>query len=301
MMDTLKKRLGRRIREAREKSSLSREQLCRDESRLTVRQLARIELGQSLPSIVKLKYISDILEMDMVDLLEGDNLTIPESYFELKYKLLKFPSYGDSKRMQQKSELITSIYDTYMDILPEDELFTLELLENIQEHRITGNSVEAEVIFEDYFSQLLTKQHYQLNDLLLSSYYLIQCLDRGGNEEHIFTIIKTILSQQTRSCDDYNFALLGALSAIADFYVVNEHFSDIGYLVEKMNSVMELTRQHSLKPVVTVLEAKYYLLVCEDFAHAKKLYDLAIFLAQTFGDEVLAQGITQEMKKDGLT
>lgn len=300
-MDTLKKRLGRRIREAREKSSLSREQLCRDESRLTVRQLARIELGQSLPSIVKLKYISDILEMDMVDLLEGDNLTIPESYFELKYKLLKFPSYGDSKRMQQKSELITSIYDTYMDILPEDELFTLELLENIQEHRITGNSVEAEVIFEDYFSQLLTKQHYQLNDLLLSSYYLIQCLDRGGNEEHIFTIIKTILSQQTRSCDDYNFALLGALSAIADFYVVNEHFSDIGYLVEKMNSVMELTRQHSLKPVVTVLEAKYYLLVCEDFAHAKKLYDLAIFLAQTFGDEVLAQGITQEMKKDGLT
>lgn len=301
MMDTLKKRLGRRIREAREKSSLSREQLCRDESQLTVRQLARIELGQSLPSIVKLKYISDILEMDMVDLLEGDNLTIPESYFELKYKLLKFPSYGDSERMQQKSELITSIYDTYLDILPEDELFTLELLENIQEHRITGNSVEAEVIFEDYFSQLLTKQHYQLNDLLLSSYYLIQCLDRGGNEEHIFTIIKTILSQQTRSCDDYNFALLGALSAIADFYVVNEHFSDIGYLVEKMNSVMELTRQHSLKPVVTVLEAKYYLLVCEDFAHAKKLYDLAIFLAQTFGDEVLAQGITQEMKKDGLT
>lgn len=300
-MDTLKKRLGRRIREAREKSSLSREQLCRDESQLTVRQLARIELGQSLPSIVKLKYISDILEMDMVDLLEGDNLTIPESYFELKYKLLKFPSYGDSERMQQKSELITSIYDTYLDILPEDELFTLELLENIQEHRITGNSVEAEVIFEDYFSQLLTKQHYQLNDLLLSSYYLIQCLDRGGNEEHIFTIIKTILSQQTRSCDDYNFALLGALSAIADFYVVNEHFSDIGYLVEKMNSVMELTRQHSLKPVVTVLEAKYYLLVCEDFAHAKKLYDLAIFLAQTFGDEVLAQGITQEMKKDGLT
>lgn len=300
-MDTLKKRLGRRIREAREKSSLSREQLCRDESQLTVRQLARIELGQSLPSIVKLKYISDILEMDMVDLLEGDNLTIPESYFELKYKLLKFPSYGDSERMQQKSELITSIYDTYLDILPEDELFTLELLENIQEHCITGNSVEAEVIFEDYFSQLLTKQHYQLNDLLLSSYYLIQCLDRGGNEEHIFTIIKTILSQQTRSCDDYNFALLGALSAIADFYVVNEHFSDIGYLVEKMNSVMELTRQHSLKPVVTVLEAKYYLLVCEDFAHAKKLYDLAIFLAQTFGDEVLAQGITQEMKKDGLT
>lgn len=300
-MDTLKKRLGRRIREAREKSSLSREQLCRDESQLTVRQLARIELGQSLPSIVKLKYISDILEMDMVDLLEGDNLTIPESYFELKYKLLKFPSYGDSERMQQKSELITSIYDTYMDILPEDELFTLELLENIQEHRITGNSVEAEVIFEDYFSQLLTKQHYQLNDLLLSSYYLIQCLDRGGNEEHIFTIIKTILSQQTRSCDDYNFALLGALSAIADFYVVNEHFSDIGYLVEKMNSVMELTRQHSLKPVVTVLEAKYYLLVCKDFTHAKKLYDLAIFLAQTFGDEVLAQGIAQEMKKDGLT
>lgn len=301
MMDTLKKRLGRRIREAREKSSLSREQLCRDESQLTVRQLARIELGQSLPSIVKLKYISDILEMDMVDLLEGDNLTIPESYFELKYKLLKFPSYGDSERMQQKSELITSIYDTYLDILPEDELFTLELLENIQEHRITGNSVEAEVIFEDYFSQLLTKQHYQLNDLLLSSYYLMQSGQNSKKQADTKLIIDTILAQPLKASDEYSFALLGAMSSVAVHYVLMEKFEDIGNLTEKMNTIIDWTGQHSLKPVVLMLEAKYHLKVFQDKLKAEELYKLGIFLAKTFGEQVLEKKISQEMKNDLTT
>lgn len=99
---SIKETIGKKIREVREEKGLSREQLCDTEEELTVRQLVRIELGQSLPSIVKLEYIAKVLETDLGTLLAGESITIPEEYFTMKYQLFKFPSYGDSERLAQK-------------------------------------------------------------------------------------------------------------------------------------------------------------------------------------------------------
>ena len=56
---SVKETIGQKIREERKKG-LSREQLCDTEEELTARQLVRIELGQSLPSIVKLGLLQKI-------------------------------------------------------------------------------------------------------------------------------------------------------------------------------------------------------------------------------------------------
>ena len=49
----IKKEVGKRIRMLREMKHITRETLCDDETEITVRQLARIESGQSSPSLSK--------------------------------------------------------------------------------------------------------------------------------------------------------------------------------------------------------------------------------------------------------
>ncbi|MFR6600873.1 MAG: XRE family transcriptional regulator, partial [Streptococcus sp.] len=56
MSEDIKIEIGKRIREERERIGLTREQVCDTEEELTVKQLMRIELGRSLPTIVKLQY-----------------------------------------------------------------------------------------------------------------------------------------------------------------------------------------------------------------------------------------------------
>lgn len=46
----IKEELGKKIRSLRQQKELTREAFCEDELLLTVRQLARIEAGQSLPT-----------------------------------------------------------------------------------------------------------------------------------------------------------------------------------------------------------------------------------------------------------
>lgn len=114
-------------------------------------------------------------------------------------------------------------------------------------------------------------------------------------------IIDTILAQPLKASDEYSFALLGAMSSVAVHYVLMEKFEDIGNLTEKMNTIIDWTGQHSLKPVVLMLEAKYHLKVFQDKLKAEELYKLGIFLAKTFGEQVLEKKISQEMKNDLTT
>ncbi|WP_057490070.1 helix-turn-helix domain-containing protein [Streptococcus orisasini] len=296
----IKETIGKKIREEREKKGLSREQLCDSEEELTVRQLVRIELGQSLPSIVKLEYIAKVLETDLGTLLAGENITIPEDYFSMKYQLFKFPSYGDSERLAQKSRMIEDIYEKYFDVLPEDELFTLELLDNSLDYISTGRTAAAEDIFDDFFKQLLIKKHYSFNDLLLAKYYAIQCQDKDYDET-IMEILETTVLQQNISGDEYyNIELLGVLTAIAGVYLDHGLYSKIKALVVKMDDVISKTQQYNIKPGLLMFKAKYYLYAEYNKKKAKECYDLAALLAQSFGDSVLEANILAERKKDHL-
>ena len=57
------KELGEKVRIFREEKGLSRPIFCGDESKLSVRQLVRIEKGEFRPTIKTLEYIADRLEI----------------------------------------------------------------------------------------------------------------------------------------------------------------------------------------------------------------------------------------------
>ena len=299
MSEDIKIEIGKRIREERERQELTREQVCDTEEELTVKQLMRIELGRSLPTIVKLQYISDKLRVSLNYLLGETKLDIPEDYYQAKYKLMKSPVYGDSERIKKKLQDIEDLYEKYIEVLPEDELLTIDIIERTLNF-ISEEKKEdlVEIVFEDYLNQVLKKEEYTLNDLLLIKYYSVQCQGSSYDKTTIEHFRMKLIKQRLQGDELSNVELLGALSAIAGIYVMHHDYKNMKTIVDKMYEVMHSIMQHSYQPGIAMLEAKYYLFYENNRDKATELYNKAILLAEAFGDQVFIKNLKMEMEKD---
>jgi transcriptional regulator with XRE-family HTH domain len=299
MSEEIKIEIGKRIREERERQGLTREHVCDTEEELTVKQLMRIELGRSLPTIVKLQYISDKLGVSLNYLLGETKLDIPKDYYQAKYKLMKSPVYGDPERIKKKLQDIEDLYDNYIDILPEDELLTIDIIERTLNF-ISEEKKEdlVEIVFEDYLNQVLKKEEYTLNDLLLIKYYSVQCQGSSYDKATIEHFRMKLIKQRLQGDELSNVELLGALSAIAGIYVMHHDYKNMKTIVDKMYEVMHSIMQHSYQPGIAMLEAKYYLFYENNRDKATELYNKAILLAEAFGDQVFIKNLKIEMEKD---
>ena len=299
MSEEIKIEIGKRIREERERIGLTREQVCDTEEELTVKQLMRIELGRSLPTIVKLQYISDKLGVSLNYLLGETKLDIPEEYYQAKYKLMKSPVYGDLERIKKKLQDIEELYEKYIDILPEDELLTIDIIERTLNF-ISEEKKEdlVEIVFEDYLNQVLKKEEYTLNDLLLIKYYSVQCQGSSYDKTTIEHFRMKLIKQRLQGDELSNVELLGALSAIAGIYVMHHDYKNMKTIVDKMYEVMHSIMQHSYQPGIAMLEAKYYLFYENNRDKATDLYNKAILLAEAFGDQVFIKNLKIEIEKD---
>lgn len=298
MSEDIKIEIGKRIREERERQGLKREQVCDTEEELTVKQLMRIELGRSLPTIVKLQYISDKLSVSLNYLLGETKLDIPEDYYKAKYKLMKSPVYGDSERIKKKLKDIEELYDNYIDVLPEDELLAIDLIERTLNFMISEEESLIESVFEDYLVQALKKETYSLNDLLLISYYAFRCQDYDYDKERIEKFRRKLINQELQGEELFNVELIGALSAIAGIYVMHHDYKEMKCVVDKMYVLIDKTLQQAYKPAVLVFEAKYYLFYENNRDKATELYNTATVLAEAFGDQVFIKNLKMEMEKD---
>ena len=298
MSEDIKIEIGKRIREERERQGLTREQVCDTEEELTVKQLMRIELGRSLPTIVKLQYISDKLSVSLNYLLGETKLDIPEDYYKAKYKLMKSPVYGDSERIKKKLKDIEELYDNYIDVLPEDELLAIDLIERTLNFMISEEESLIESVFEDYLVQALKKETYSLNDLLLISYYAFRCQDYDYDKERIEKFRRKLINQELQGEELFNVELIGALSAIAGIYVMHHDYKEMKSVVDKMYVLIDKTLQQAYKPAVLVFEAKYYLFYENNRDKATELYHTATVLAEAFRDQVFIKNLKMEMKKD---
>ena len=298
MSEEIKIEIGKRIREERERLGLTREQVCDTEEELTVKQLMRIELGRSLPTIVKLQYISDKLGVSLNYLLGETKLDIPEEYYRSKYKLMKSPVYGDTGRIKKKLKDIEDLYDNYIDVLPEEELLAIDIIERTLKFMIMEEEDPIEEVFEDYFTQVLRKDKYSLNDLLLIKYYGFRCQIGDYDKEIVESFRCKLINQELQGEELVNVELLGALSTIAGIYVMHHDYRNMKTIVDKMHTVIDKTLQHAYKPAVLIFEAKYYLYYENDINKARDLYNTATVLAEAFGDQVFIKNLKMEMEKD---
>ena len=298
MSEDIKIEIGKRIREERERQGLTREHVCDTEEELTVKQLMRIELGRSLPTIVKLQYISDKLRVSLNYLLGETKLDIPEDYYKAKYKLMKSPVYSDPERIKKKLKDIEELYDNYIDVLPEDELLAIDLIERTLNFMISEEESLIKSVFEDYLIQALKKESYSLNDLLLISYYAFRCQDYDYDKERIEKFRHKLIKQELQGNELFNVELIGALSAIAGIYVMHHDYKEMKSVVDKMYVLIDKTLQQAYKPAVLVFEAKYYLFYENNRDKATELYNTATVLAEAFGDQVFIKNLKMEINKD---
>ena len=298
MSEDIKIEIGKRIREERERQGLTREHVCDTEEELTVKQLMRIELGRSLPTIVKLQYISDKLGVSLNYLLGETKLDIPEDYYKAKYKLMKSPVYGDPERIKKKLKDIEELYDNYIDVLPEDELLAIDLIERTLNFMISEEESLIESVFEDYLIQALKKESYSLNDLLLISYYAFRCQDYDYDKERIEKFRRKLINQELQGEELFNIELMGALTSIAGIYVMHHDYKDMKSVVDKLYEIMHSSLQHSYQPGITIFEAKYYLYYENNIEKATELYNTATVLAEAFGDQVFIKNLKMEINND---
>ena len=297
----IKDSIGLRIKTERERQQMSREVLCLDGAELTVRQLIRIEKGESLPSLDKLSYIAKRLGKNMSDLLDHDNITIPNEYYEMKNRLIKFPTYRNPERIKSKLALIEEVYEKFFELLPEEELLTLDILENILSFTSWEESPKVEEIYEDLFEQVKRKRKFSTNDLLVIDYYFFHLYGRKQYDKKLFErIVKRVLNQEIWTDDVYNIVLFNDLMAIAALKIFHNSFSDFLTVVDKAIAVIEKSQFYSYKPSVFVLKAKYELLHKGNKKEAAENYDKAIMFASVLEDSVLEESIKAGKAADGL-
>ena len=298
---SIKDSIGLRIKTERECQQMSREVLCLDGAELTVRQLIRIEKGESLPSLDKLSYIAKRLGKSMADLLDHDRIEIPDTYYEMKNRLIKVPTYGDKERVKQKLDLIEDVYNQFFDILPEEELLTLDILENILSFTSWEERPKVEEIYEDLFEQVKRKKKFSTNDLLVIDYYFYHLYGRKQYDKKIFDrIVDRVLKQNIPTDDAYNIALFNDLMAIAGLKISLESFKDFLTVIDKLLAVIEKSQFHNYKPGVYILEAKYELIHNGNKKKAAENYDKAIMFASVLEDSVLEEKTRAEKAADGL-
>ena len=297
----IKDSIGLRIKTERERQQMSREVLCLDGAELTVRQLIRIEKGESLPSLDRLSYIAKRLGKSMTELLDQDNITIPDEYYEMKNRLIKFPTYRNPDRIKSKLTLIEEVYEKFFDILPEEELLTLDILENILSFTSWEESPKVEEIYEDLFEQVKRKRKFSTNDLLVIDYYFFHLYGRKQYDKKLFErIVKRVLNQEIWTDDVYNIVLFNDLMAIAALKIFHNSFSDFLTVVDKALAVIEKSQFYSYKPSVFVLKAKYELLHKGNKKEAAENYNKAIMFASVLEDSVLEESIKAGKAADGL-
>lgn len=292
------KEIGHRIKELRELKGISRAELCADESQLSHRQLIRIEQGDSVAGVDKIQFIAQQLGTTLVELLSDKQTILPESYLLLKQKLRENP-YLDKKLLLEKFEILDTIYQDYIDILPEEELLFLEIMERLLQIRQSKEGLSPKVIFSEWFSHFSHKTFYDLNDVLIANYYLQYTqVQNDFDKTELQQICDILLSIEISLDNDFNRALLNTLGNATTVGVLHNDYSFMKPLLDRMNEIINKIKDYAIKPQLLSSEAKYYFYEKGDKDKASNLYNLAEQLCKIYNNDILLDMVREERKKD---
>ena len=297
------KELGEKVRIFREEKGLSRPIFCGDESKLSVRQLVRIEKGEFRPTIKTLEYIADRLEIPSYVLMP-DYKELPKRYQELKYFLLHHPDYGDKELQEQKEEYFDEIFENFYDDLPRDEKMIVDCLQAIDEVRATDNEQYGIALLDESFEELWNQREFSFSDLLkIRLYFLCSYLEnikKGqlsiSEQQKLQLMFQKVCNNVENSGTDDLFLVRDVLFAGLGSCELLNDLELFKLAVEKLNWISEKTRDFQKQPIVLMVEWKYY--IQTDYDTAKQKYEEAKMMARMFGNEKLLVSLDNEWSED---
>lgn len=290
----IKFEIGKKIKTIRMNKGLTQADICSDESEITIRQLARIENGQSMATIPKLLYLSDQLNVSVNELIDVHRIELPKRYLELKNKLIRFHTYGDEERLAQQEEMFDTIYEQFYDDLPEEEQLLVEILQ-VQANVFSSNNFGFGIgLLEEYFQQILKKQKYTFNDLLIIHVYFMCCATGLEDKQYFDELAKKVL----RYIDYSDLDKLYLLERILITILVQIEDKEYLTYTTVLREIIQESNNFQHKPVVYAFEAKYYLNVKRDKKKSLDSYNKAIEFAKMLNDEILVKNLEKERDGD---
>lgn len=294
---------GQKVRDLREGLHITREEFCGDETELSIRQLARIESGQSIPTLAKVEYIAQQLGVTVGSLTDGESMELPKRYKELKYLILRTPTYLDEERLKVREEQFDEIFEEYYDKLPEAEQVTIDIIQSRFEVFNSGNIDFGTDVLQDYFEQAKKKKVYNINDLALIDLYFM-CSIASGFTSNLFNVtvyfafVEKLLKQDKFiQIEELSF-LNNIVLVSAEIAVRLQLYDILRMLLSYSHELMMRIQDFQKMPLYNILEWEYALFYSRDERKAKYYYSQALMFATMTGDDHLASKIEEEWIKD---
>ncbi len=294
---------GGKVKVLRLEKRISREDLCGDESELSVRQLARIELGQSIPSLSKVIFIAKALNVSVGYLTDGADLELPKRYKELKYLILRTPTYMDDGKLQVREEQFDEIFEDYYDKLPEEEKIIIDCLQATLDTLLSENTNFGIDLLQEYFNQIKTKVRFRQNDLILLELYLayldIEGMDGQYSDKIFYDSLLDNLSEQFEQFElDELFIVNKIIIDILSLSLKNNRLDNLEKAIEMSQKIMAKIQDWNRMPILKLIEWKYFLIKQKDIIKAEQSFMKACLFAQMTADQYLENKLIQEWEKD---
>ncbi|HEP1278313.1 TPA: transcriptional regulator Rgg4/ComR [Streptococcus pyogenes] len=294
---------GGKVKVLRLEKRISREDLCGDESELSVRQLARIELGQSIPSLSKVIFIAKALNVSVGYLTDGADLELPKRYKELKYLILRTPTYMDDGKLQVREEQFDEIFEDYYDKLPEEEKIIIDCLQATLDTLLSENTNFGIDLLQEYFNQIKTKVRFRQNDLILLKLYLayldIEGMDGQYSDKIFYDSLLDNLSEQFEQFElDELFIVNKIIIDISSLSLKNNRLDNLEKAIEMSQKIMAKIQDWNRMPILKLIEWKYFLIKQKDIIKAEQSFMKACLFAQMTADQYLENKLIQEWEKD---
>lgn len=295
--------LGLKMKELRKKKQMTREALCGDESELSVRQLARIESGQSNPSLAKSLFIAKKLGVPLSDFVNPKELDLPKRYQELKYLILRHPTYMNTDSIEERESQFDIIFEDYYADLPEEEQVLIDRLQSRFEVYQSGNSVYGQDLLLEYIDQIKKKKTYDLNDIFFIDLYLtcgyVSSFKETLFDKGIFECFTSKLILLEEKLDFKDLFLLNnvLMTAIAVGLTIEEYVK-IRTILNVCRRIMTITQDFQRMPIYYMYEWRYTLFHEKDFRKAPYYYQQSLLFARTHGDEYLKTMIVNAWQED---
>ncbi|SFC88322.1 hypothetical protein SAMN05660328_1207, partial [Streptococcus gallolyticus] len=163
----------------------------------------------------------------------------------------------------------------------------------------------GEGILNDYFDQVNRKQLFNINDLILIDLYFI-CLESAKTTEGIYSItfydklMKRLINQK-RISPETDLILNNVLLNNIDLAFKYGRENYVERVIEISNSIMTEIHDFQRRPILSLVEWKYYLKFKHDFVAAEQSFTNATLFARLVGDTYLENKLKEEWKLDTTT
>ncbi len=219
----------------------------------------------------------------------------------MKYQILREPIYGKEEEYDKKEACLEEIYKIYFDNLPKEEQLVCEVLQACLDTSRTRRPEYAELILEEHMPQIIEKETYSINDMLLIRLFFYQMLIRKDLAKFVNQIEKLMLFllEQKKVTQLENFfiirdTLISGMCCL-EKVGVTDCFND--YL-SCLQEIMDKTQDYQKKPLVFMFLWKQALRVERDFSLSESFYQSSKTFAQLIGDEFLVKKLTEEWQED---